>query len=275
MPDAASFTSTSPGLGGSSSISSTLHGWLRSRRMAALVFTSTPDVTCGRWLVLGGRRRIRDCSHRGAAGRSEPANRRGPAVLPSQTAETDVPSCTHDTQVPAGRRVRYEPTVGQPARCRRRRRRALDGTDAAFRQLDQSVGDDVPAPAHRSGRRLSRPDLHDHLGAAVRRASDARFVPGLARSGWGATTRRCRRAGVRGRAGTDPTRSRSVGVRRPTVDQVRPGRSSNCGPGSSARSVRRSSTSPGPTTVRAGWSPCCRRPITCSTCDPTSAARST
>ena len=39
MPDAAIFTSTSPGPGGSSSTSSTLHGVLVSQRMAALVFT--------------------------------------------------------------------------------------------------------------------------------------------------------------------------------------------------------------------------------------------
>ena len=42
MPLAAIFTSTSPGLGGSSSISSTLHGVLTSHRIAALVFTCDP-----------------------------------------------------------------------------------------------------------------------------------------------------------------------------------------------------------------------------------------
>ena len=40
MPEAAILTSTSPALGGSSSISSTLHGVLTSQRIAALVFTS-------------------------------------------------------------------------------------------------------------------------------------------------------------------------------------------------------------------------------------------
>ena len=42
MPLAIIFTRTSPALGGSSSISSTLHGVCNSRRMAALVFTMFP-----------------------------------------------------------------------------------------------------------------------------------------------------------------------------------------------------------------------------------------
>ena len=44
MPVAASLTSTSPGSGGSRSISSTLHGALRSHRIAAFVFTAQPQV---------------------------------------------------------------------------------------------------------------------------------------------------------------------------------------------------------------------------------------
>jgi len=42
IPLAASLTSTSPAFGGSSSISSTLHGVCRSQRIAAIVFTVEP-----------------------------------------------------------------------------------------------------------------------------------------------------------------------------------------------------------------------------------------
>src|SRR6185295_5459077 len=42
IPLAANLTSTSPAFGGSRSISSTLHGVLRSHRIAAFVFTAVP-----------------------------------------------------------------------------------------------------------------------------------------------------------------------------------------------------------------------------------------
>ena len=56
MPDAASLTSTSPGLGGSSSISSTLQSLPTSHRIAALVFMANPRCM---WLL---RRRIAHAS---------------------------------------------------------------------------------------------------------------------------------------------------------------------------------------------------------------------
>src|SRR6185295_19741663 len=45
IPLAANLTSTSPAFGGSRSISSTLHGVLRSHRIAAFVFTAQPPVS--------------------------------------------------------------------------------------------------------------------------------------------------------------------------------------------------------------------------------------
>src|SRR3954470_17604426 len=64
MPLAASFTSTSPAFGGSSSISSTLQGVCRSQRIAAIVFTVEPPsrvlsrLTIASQLQLRRRRRV-------------------------------------------------------------------------------------------------------------------------------------------------------------------------------------------------------------------------
>ena len=86
--------------------------------------------------------------------------------------------------------------------------------DATVRELDEPLGDDVPAPADEPRRRLPRADLHDHLGAALRRPPDARLVPRLARLGRRGRGRRRRRAGVRRRAGSDPPERREAGLRR-------------------------------------------------------------
>ena len=53
--------------------------------------------------------------------------------------------------------------------------------DAALRELDEPVGDDVRAPADGRGRRLPRAHLHAGGRAAVRRPPDARHLPRLAR----------------------------------------------------------------------------------------------
>ena len=64
IPDAASLTSTSPAFGGSSSISSTLHGVLISRRIAARVLTSIPPKDRGRIAALDCAGCQRHCTHR-------------------------------------------------------------------------------------------------------------------------------------------------------------------------------------------------------------------
>ena len=75
-----------------------------------------------------------------------------------------------------------------------------DRGDAALRQLDEPVGDDVRAPTDRIQGRLSRPHLHARSRAAVRRPSDARDASRVANLGWPGASRRCRPAGARGPA---------------------------------------------------------------------------
>ena len=62
MPLAANLTNTSPAFGGSSSISSTLQGVLRSHKMAALVFISRLPRFGSRWFRATHRTNL-DCTH--------------------------------------------------------------------------------------------------------------------------------------------------------------------------------------------------------------------
>ena len=107
-----------------------------------------------------------------------------------------------------GRRVRARALRRQPGGGRPRRRRALRGRDAAPRALDEPVRDDVRAAAGVAGRRLPRADPHPGPGAALRRASDARDVPRVARGRRRPAPRGRDRAGVRRRP-----RARSVARR--------------------------------------------------------------
>ena len=100
------------------------------------------------------------------------------------------------------------------------RRRA----DAGVRALDQPERDDLPARAHRPGGRLPRPHLHARRRAAVRRPSDARQLPRLARARRRAAARRRGRAAVRRRPGAHPARRRAARVRGAAA--ARSGRSS-------------------------------------------------
>ena len=97
----------------------------------------------------------------------------------------------HAAPLPAGRRVHRRALSRQPGRCGARRRRALRRGDAALRQLDQPLGDDVrPAADHARGR-LPRAHLHAQSSSCrspVIRHS-GRATPGARRAaGHSATT---------------------------------------------------------------------------------------
>ena len=74
-----------------------------------------------------------------------------------------------------------------------------DDADAALRALDEPVRDDLPAAADRPGGRLPRAHLHPRRRAAVRRPSDARHLPRLARRRRHAAERGRDRAAMRRR----------------------------------------------------------------------------
>src|SRR5262249_5876374 len=81
--------------------------------------------------------------------------------------------------------------------CRRGIERSADG---GARALDQSLRDDFPPAADGSGRRLLRAHFHTWRRAPLRRASDARLMPRLARRGRKAVQIESRRTAMRPRA---------------------------------------------------------------------------
>ena len=157
------------------------------------------------------------------------ARRRRPGRRRAAATSMDTVPFGDAAPVRPGRRLHHQAVPRQPGRGRARRRRARRRADAALRELDEPVRDDVRAAADRPGGRLPRPHLHAGAGAAVRRPPDARHVPRLARG----RRRAARRAPIVQECAAGLVRVR----RTPTGSPSRRRRSSAPG-----RSTRRSST---------------------------------
>ena len=170
-------------------------------------------------------------------------------------------------RIHAGRRVHDDALRGQSRRGRARRLGPEHGGDAALRELDEPVRDDVRASADRARGRLPGADLHARPRIAVRGPPDARHLPRLADGRRRlAQAARGDRPGVRRRARRGAA-ARRTGTRSRPRRCVAPGRSrrSSCSasPRRSASSERRSSTPSGPTTGRPGSRSCSPTPMPC------------
>ena len=117
-----------------------------------------------------------------------------------------------------------EPYRGNPVAVVLDGRRARRRRDAARRELDQPVRDDVRPAADGRRSRLPRADLHAGGRAAVRRPPDARHVPRLARGRRRAAGRRRDRPAVRRRARPVRRRGRAAAFAAPAAAPLRPGR---------------------------------------------------
>ena len=111
----------------------------------------------------------------------ENAEGKGPKPLPRDgakaTAALRVPSrvalqCAHrGARIHPGRRVHHDAVRGQPRRRRARRHGPQHRGDAAVRELDESVRDDVRPAADRARGRLPGAHLHAHRRAPRSRAT--------------------------------------------------------------------------------------------------------
>ena len=174
--------------------------------------------------------------------------------------------------LPPGRCVHRHALPGQPGRRRARRRRADHRRHAAVRQLDQPVGDHVRAPAvqcagatTRSGSSPRAAELpfagHPTLGTchawleAGGKPARPRCSCRSAGPGWSRSAR-----SPDGLAFAAPPLIRSGPVDEPLGRAHRRPARHRAGP--------TSSTSPGPTTGRAGSPCCCPAPRRCWRCGP-------
>ena len=193
------------------------------------------------------RRRGHRARHRRARRRlARPARgcgrgRRRPRARSRARSSRDEPLRLHP-----GRRLHRDRAARQSARRRARRRRARRGAHAGVRALDQPERDDLPARAHRPGRRLPRAHLHAGRRAALRRPSDARQLPRVARA------RRPVEGGGRGRPAVR---------RRPGPDQARRRRRGLRGTAAGARRGRRRGARRGPRGARHRSRSPCRRAV--------------
>ncbi len=133
--------------------------------------------------------------------------------------------CRRAPALHPGRRLHDDAVRGQPGRGRARRRRPHDERDAAVRELDEPVRDDVRAAADRPGRRLPGAHLHARAAScrspATRRSAPA--TPGC-EAGGTPQARRRDRAGVRRRPRAGAADGRRAGVRGAAAAALRPGR---------------------------------------------------
>ena len=197
--------------------------------------------------------------HSLAAHRATVANSAVPRLGPR-------PQSRDEATFRSGRRVRRVAVPRQPAGRRARRRRDRRRGDGEDRPLDEPVGDDVRPAADDRRRRLPRPDLDTVRRAAVRRASDARHVLGVACRRWRLEAVRRDRPGVRRRPDHRARRRRPAARsrRRRSCAADRSSRTSSPTWSTPCNSTRPTSrTRSGSTTARAGWRCCCDPPTRC------------